>query len=41
MSAALDDYRDMRDRERDRERDRDRIMREDRYLSPRGGGRDR
>lgn len=40
MSAALDDYRDLRDRERDRERDRDRdrpmgLLREDRYMSPR------
>ncbi|KAG1632755.1 hypothetical protein G6F44_010625 [Rhizopus delemar] len=31
MSAALDDYRDLRDRERDRER----MMRDDRYLPPR------
>ena len=37
MSAALDDYRDLRDRERDRDRDRSMgILREDRYLSPRG-----
>lgn len=31
MSAALDDYRDLRDRERDRER----MLRDDRYLPPR------
>lgn len=37
MSAALDDYRDLRDRERDRDRDRSMgLMRDDRYLSPRG-----
>ncbi|KAI9255018.1 hypothetical protein EDC94DRAFT_678762 [Helicostylum pulchrum] len=36
MSAALDDYRDLRDRERDRDRDRSMgLMRDDRYLSPR------
>jgi hypothetical protein len=44
MSAALDDYRDLRDlRERERERDRDRsmlIMRDDRYLA-RGRERER
>lgn len=42
MSADLDNYRDLRDRERDRERDRDRmgLMREDRY-NPRGRERDR
>ncbi|CDH51345.1 hypothetical protein RO3G_09692 [Lichtheimia corymbifera JMRC:FSU:9682] len=35
MSAALDDYRELRERERERERDRDRMpvgMRDDRYL---------
>ncbi|KAI9259314.1 hypothetical protein BY458DRAFT_588500 [Sporodiniella umbellata] len=31
MSAALDDYRDLRDRERDRER----MLRDDRYMPPR------
>jgi hypothetical protein len=44
MSAALDDYRDLRDRERDREIDRERdrsrgLMRD--YMSPRGRERDR
>lgn len=45
MSADLDSYRDLRDRDRDRERDRERdrsiLMREDRYLSSRGRERDR
>jgi hypothetical protein len=45
MSADLDNYRDLRDRERDRERDRDRdrsmLMRDDRYMNPRGRERDR
>lgn len=40
ISAAIDDYRDLRERERDRERDRDRerpmgLLRDDRY-TPRG-----
>ncbi|RCI05695.1 hypothetical protein CU098_013038, partial [Rhizopus stolonifer] len=35
MSAALDDYRDMRERERDRDRDRPMGLRDDRY-APRG-----
>lgn len=36
MSAALDDYRDLRERERDRDRDRSMgLMRDDRYLTPR------
>ncbi|KAI8635968.1 hypothetical protein BD408DRAFT_426894 [Parasitella parasitica] len=45
MSADLDNYRDLRDRERDRERDRDRdrsiLMRDDRYMNPRARERDR
>ncbi|KAI8087918.1 uncharacterized protein B0P05DRAFT_584621 [Gilbertella persicaria] len=39
MSAALDDYRDMRERERDRDRDRPMGLRDDRY-APRGRERD-